>query len=83
MVESPTAAHRLSDGAMLIAMGRTMPRPPVISAMPMKAARPPVMPIGRFFAEAGQGIHQRDARLPTGASLSAPGENRVDIRSFG
>src|SRR6266853_1322629 len=51
IVESPTAAHRLSHGATPTAMGRTMPTPPVISALPMKAARPRVMPTGRFFSD--------------------------------
>src|SRR5713101_5336951 len=51
IVESPTAAHRLRDGAMLVAIGRTMPRPPTISANPMKAARPGVMPTGPFFSD--------------------------------
>src|SRR5260370_5153636 len=51
IVESPTAAHRLRDGAMLVAIGRTMPRPPTISANPMKAVRPGVMPTGPFFSD--------------------------------
>src|SRR6266853_3324645 len=51
IVESPTAAHRLRDGAMLVAIGRTMPRPPTISANPMKAATPRVMPTGPFFSD--------------------------------
>src|SRR6267142_4124060 len=48
---SSTAAHRLSDGAIGVAMGRMMPRPPASSATPMKVARPRVMPVGSLFSD--------------------------------
>src|ERR1700680_4515225 len=49
MIASPIAAHGLSHGAMLVAMGRTMPRLPAISAIPIKVIKPREGPVGPFF----------------------------------
>src|ERR1700688_1977401 len=51
MVASPTAAHGLSQGAVLVAMGRTIPRAPAISATPMKVTSPREMLVGPFFSD--------------------------------
>ena len=59
MVESPTAAPALSNGATPAAIGRTIPMAPASSATPMNEMSPRVRPLGSFFSEVAMHFFHR------------------------